>query len=281
MRTTAVWMFVATLVLGGAALVYAAGPTSGEPAVSAASAAPAQTNSPAKSSSATTANGDSVKAPPEVEKAMQMPEGDDRIKALSSAASDWAKKNPPAALAWYFQLPKGLPEKLFIPVLCANPQVSADWLIQNNKTGVNNGNLHGVLVTWGRVDPAAATAWVQKVQIAAKDVRSTAFFSVADGYARRNPKDAGAWAEKVEAKEDRFDAIRGVAMMWGRGNVTTSADWIKQLKPEEMKVAIKTITGEWWMTKLKSPGATTKAEAVKPWLDQFPLSDKEKEELLK
>jgi len=274
MRTTAIWMFVATMVLFGASLAYAAGTSSGT-AATAASAAPAKSSSPAAK-----ANGDTVKTPPEVEKALQMPEGDDQTKALIAATTDWTKKDPAAALTWSSQLPKNICEKVFVPVLLVNPPASADWMIQHNNTGYNNNHLHGVLVTWGRTDPAAAAAWCQKTKMEDKEVRRTAWFSVADGMARKNLKDAGAWAEKVEANEDRLAAIGGVAMMWGRGNVTTAAPWIKQLKPEEMKAAIATIAKDWHMTKLKSQG-TTKAEAVKPWLDQFPLSDKEKEELLK
>ena len=69
-------------------------------------------------------------------------------------------------------------------------------------------------------------------------------------------------------------------MLWGRGDVDGVAGWMKQLKPDEMKFAAKVVASGWHLTKLKTPSATTKADAVKPWLNQFPFSDKEKEDIL-
>jgi hypothetical protein len=49
-----------------------------------------QTNAP----SSVIGNANVSQVPPEVEKALQMPEGPDRIKALTSAGRNWAQKDP-------------------------------------------------------------------------------------------------------------------------------------------------------------------------------------------
>jgi len=226
---------------------------------------------------AATQNTGSGKMPPEVEKAMKMPEGSEQATALVAAAKEWAKKEPAAAVAWAFQLPPALSAKVVTPVALVNPPVSADWFIQQGEKA--KGNLHGLLLGWTAADPTAAEAWCMK---APKNVRYLAFFSVADGLVRKDRTSGPAWVEKLkgEAEEDRFAAIHGVAMLWGRGDIDAAAVWMKQLKPDEMKFAAKVAVGYTLTAKLKAQGVT-KDDAAKAWLKQFPFSDKEKEDILK
>ena len=46
--------------------------------------------------------------PPEVQKALELPKGDEKTKALLAAAGEWAKKDSTAALAWSQQLPRDI-----------------------------------------------------------------------------------------------------------------------------------------------------------------------------
>ena len=237
----------------------------------------AQTPKPMTSPAATQNTG-SGKTPPEVEKALATPESPEQVKALVEAAKEWAKKEPAAAVAWAFQLPPALSAKVCSPVALVNPPVSAEFFIQQNEKG--KGNLHGLILGWTPADPTAAEAWCMK---APKSVRYLAFFTFADALARKDRTSGPAWVEKLKAaaEEDRFAAIHGVAMIWGRGDADSVAVWMKQLKPDEMKFAAKVvISGYAYNAKLKSLGAT-KDDAIKAWLKQFPFSDQENEAILK
>jgi len=132
-------------------------------------------------------------------------------------------------------------------------------------------------VAWGKSDPASATAWcLQTPPIA----RHLAFFSVADGWCRKDPPSAGAWAVKVESPDDRLYAIQGVAMLWGRGNLDAATPWVKQLKPDDMKIAAQTIAADWRLNKL-TPDETKNGFTPKQWLAQLPLSEPDQEAVLK
>src|SRR5262245_3815427 len=100
--------------------------------------------------------------PPDVQKAMQLPKGDEKTKTLSAAAAEWAKKDPTAALAWSQQLPRDIPFSVGAGVVAAcalsNGKASADWALQHSRPP-EFGPLHGLLYVWSsRGDPGAAAA---------------------------------------------------------------------------------------------------------------------------
>src|SRR5262249_44214108 len=90
-------------------------------------------------------------APPEVEKAMRMPEGKEKSAALGAAMKAWAKKDATAGLAWALALSprvygqvKG---SLGMFGQGANPASSADWLVQKGSPTALDA-LHGMLLSW-------------------------------------------------------------------------------------------------------------------------------------
>lgn len=219
--------------------------------------------------------------PVEIEKAQQLPKGDEQTNALCAAATEWAKKDPAAALAWAAHLPRDFPFAVHVAVTntCAlnSGKVAADWMVQNGKAP-NYGDLHGLLYVWSwKGDAPSAAAWCAQAPKSARDI---AFFSVGDGWYLKDQPAASEWATKLESDDDRHSAIRGIALKWGRSNIPAATVWIKKLKPDEILVAARAISNDWKATKFNKAGARDEA-AIKEWLEPFPLSAAEKEELLK
>jgi hypothetical protein len=219
--------------------------------------------------------------PPDVQKALQLPKGDEKTKGLLAAAVEWAKKDPTAALAWSQQLPRDTPFSVSAGVVAAcalaNGKASADWAVQHSRPP-EFGPLHGLLFVWSsRGDPAAAAAWCAE---APKYARYISFFSVGDGWYLKDQPAASHWAVKLESADDRHAAIHGIALKWGRANIPAATVWIKQLKGEDLKVAVKAIAGDWRANKFNNGSNARNEAAMKEWLDSLSLSDADETEVL-
>ena len=217
--------------------------------------------------------------PPDVQKAMQLPKGGERTKAILAAAGEWAKKDPTAALAWSQQLPRDTPFSVSAGVVAAcalaNGKASADWAVQHSRPP-EFGPLHGLLYVWSsKGDPAAAAAWCAE---APKNARYISFFSVGDGWYLKDQAAVCSWAAKLESADDRHGAIHGIALKWGRANIPAASVWIRQLKGDDLKVAVKAIAGDWRANKFNNGSNARNEAAMKEWLDSFPLSDADKTE---
>ncbi|HEY3319232.1 MAG TPA: hypothetical protein VGP72_02005 [Planctomycetota bacterium] len=216
--------------------------------------------------------------PAEVERAMRLPVGAERTKALQSAAQGWAQNHPAAVLSWLHQLPRNQQGiGLNVVGVCArtNGKVSADWSINKGA----NAWLHQLLVGWAVADPRAAEAWCVQTAIP-KEVRFLAFASVGDGACRKDPPLAAAWAAKLEANEDRLAAISGVALLWGRANMAAATVWVKQLQPLEAQIAARTVVADWKANKFHTQEGAKDTVAIRAFLEQLALSGKEKNQVL-
>lgn len=219
--------------------------------------------------------------PPEVQKALQLPKGDEKTKTLSAAAVEWAKKDPAAALAWSQQLPRDIPFSVSSGVVSAcalaDGKASAEWAVQHSRPP-DFGPLHGLLYVWSsKGDPAAAAKWCAE---APKNARYISFFSVGDGWYLKDQPAVCAWAAALESADDRHAAIHGIALKWGRANIPAASVWVKQLKGDDLKVAVRAIAGDWRANKFNNGSNARNEAAMKEWLDSFPLSDTDKTEAL-
>jgi len=226
-------------------------------------------------------NAAAATVPAEIETALQLPKGADQTKALTSAATEWAKKDPVAALSWAMHLPRDFPAGVHGAVVntCAinSGKVTADWMVQTYKAP-SFGELHGVLYIWSwKGDTQSAAAWCAQAPKSARDI---AFFSVGDGWFLKDQPAASEWATKLESDDDRHSAIRGISLKWGRANIPAATGWIKKLKPDEIQVAARTLLNDWTQNKFKKDGARDEA-AIKDWIEQLPLTAPEKEDLLR
>ena len=78
--------------------------------------------------------------------------------------------------------------------------------------------------------------------------------------------------------DDRHAAIHGIALKWGRANIPAATVWIKQLKGDDLKVAVKAIAGDWRANKFNNGSNARNEAAMKEWLDSLSLSDADKTE---
>ena len=237
----------------------------------------AQTNPPG-ASPATTAGANGEQIPPDLEKVWQMPESPERTKAVRIAAREWATKDPVAVLSWAVKLPSPIKDQVgqAIPSVCAqtNGKASADWSLQKG----SNAWLHQLLFYWAAINPSAAAEWCVQ---APKGIRCLAYFSVGDGWGMKDPTGAEGWAVKLESPDDRLSAIRGVALRRAREKDTpTLGTWLKSLKSEEIIVGAKSVVWDWPANSFNN-GGVKNDEAIKEWLGQLPLSDSQKEDILK
>jgi len=222
-------------------------------------------------------------APPEVEKAMQMPEGKEKNAALGAAMKAWAQKDATAGLAWALPLPPRVYGQvrgsLGMFGQGANPANSADWLVQQASPTALDA-LHGVLLSWTLKDPVSASAWCVGLQSKDAKARKVSFFSVADGLCRKKPESATAWVAQLQLGDDRLAAVEGTAIIWARGDIVAATGWIKTLSPSEVKRAAQTVVSVWRFAKgtSKSPNTWT---SVQEWIDQMPLSPADKDYVLK
>jgi hypothetical protein len=216
----------------------------------------------------------------DVEAALLMPAGLQQNKALAAAATNWAKRDPTGALAWLLQSPPDIFPKMVGTVAGAcgqtNGKACADLLVQNG-TAKAWTVMHPLLVSWGKTDPASATAWCPSTPPL---IHYLAFFSVADGYCRKDAPTAAAWAAQVQPPEDRGYAIQGVALLWGRANLDAATPWVKGLPPEDMKTAATTIAKDWHLNKL-TDAEKQSALTAQQWLVQLPLSAADQDAILK
>jgi hypothetical protein len=222
-------------------------------------------------------------APPEVEKAMQMPEGKEKNAALDAALKAWAQKDATAGLAWALALPprtygqvKG---NLAVFSQSADPASSADWLVQQGSPPALDA-LHGVLLRWTANDAASASAWCVGLKSKDAKARNMSFFSVADGLCRKKAATATAWVAQLPPGDDRVAAVEGTVIIWARGDIVAATDWIKTLDAPEKKKAAQTVAAVWRFAKgtSKTPNPWQNAEV---WMDQLPLSAADKEYVLK
>jgi hypothetical protein len=227
--------------------------------------------------------GPKTSAPPEVEKAMQMPEGKEKNAALGAAMKAWAQKDATAGLAWALALSPPqygqVRGSLAVFAQGAKPASSADWLVQQGSPTALDA-LHGMLISWAVNDADSASAWC--VGLKAKDAkaRSVSFFSVADGLCRKKAEAATAWVAQLQPGDDRLAAVEGTTIIWARGDIVAATGWIKTLSAAEVKRAAQTVVSVWRFAKgtSKSPNMW---QNVQEWLDQLPLSAAEKDYVLK
>jgi len=180
-----------------------------------------------------------IKVPPEIEKAMQMPTGKGREKVLNPAIVEWAKQDPTAALAWALELPASLNAvHLFTLARCgeAHGKVSADWLLQRKAYS----KLHFVLCWWSQLDPSPALEWCMQ---APDEARHLSFASLANGWTYKDPKEATAGFMKLKSMDDQCSMAYGICKAWiwstrGHPELTSAATtWALALEPKEVRLA--------------------------------------------
>ena len=252
--------------------------------------------------------------------AMQMPEGMEREKAVIPSAMEWVKKDPIPALAWAHKLPLSFKKvRESVNVCCGEThgEIGAKWVIQKKQYGSLHKVLHGWATTdpsgaiewskqapedvrhiafcslgdtWSYKDPSVGTTLFLKVT--SQEDRQSLAYGICKGWTWALPQDAPAataWAMGIKSKEERMAALYGIGQGWSRYYLLETTAWIKTLKNKEDVRAtaygvVKLIqTGMAEIQKTTGrvkDAAHYKADYAKEWLDQLPLSDSEKTDIL-
>jgi hypothetical protein len=250
------------------------------PQVWAADAGPAS-SAAAASSAKTAVSASSSAIPAAVQKALELPEGGERTKAMIAAAVEWQKKDPQAALAWAVGLPKGQSNYQTLNRVAQawgnrDPKAALEGAMSLEPKGGNlaMSALHLIVTAWARADPQAALAWAEKQTRA--DLHRTAYFSVADGWAQKDPPPAADWAAKLADDNDRHLTVGEVAHGWVWTpsfvkNPEAAMAWVEELQAGELKMAAGSI----------AEGVARKdAPKAKAWVEGLPLTDAEKAEII-
>ena len=253
--------------------------------------------------------------PPEIERVMQMPEGKERLDVISAASPEWCKNDPTTALAWAHQPKVIYKEYLNIIGNCGkiHGKLTADWCVQNRQYIT----LHKSLSSWVAVDRSAAAEWCLQTP---DEVRHIAFSSLGYFWGGKDPLAAAGWASELKSLEDRRSMAYGIGSGWtaprnGVVDFSGATTWALGLKSQEERLsAIYGIgSGQWgvqefpaftsWVKTLKGKeelrvaalvginkipkgsildksGKDDAPASARAWLDQLPLSDSDKTEIL-
>ncbi len=165
--------------------------------------------------------------------------------AAGVIATEWAKLDPDAALAW------------------------ANGLTGNNQTGA----LRSIISELAGTDPTKAAEIASKLpgdeqaraygdiaeKLASKDfasaetfinglpaeVRDRALSDALEVLARTDPQAAAAKLRDMTAGEDRDRAISGIAEGWARQDPAAAAAWLSQQTTEDMDDAVRSVVSAW------------------------------------
>lgn len=236
--------------------------------------------------------------PPEfakaIDAAMQLPVGEERLKAFLKVGLDWSNKEPIAAMSWASKLKRELfPPS---PTLQVPMKVSyalgkgkcvrsvADWFISPQCDACERLHwFYDLIQMWGEVDPDAALAWaLQMPKATDADSRFRCFMALGNSCIAKVKKsgealDACELFAKIASEDDRLGAVMGAATKGT--DLPAATAWIKKLEPREARLAA-TVFVQQQGKLFKSDGKRDEG-AIRKWLDQLPLSDSDKQDVLK
>lgn len=172
-----------------------------------------------------------------------------REQGLRFIASEWAKREPLAALAQAGAIPGAYDRKIFLETALGtftqtNPQQAALWLASQPPSPDNERLMNGVLAAWTAYQPWQAAQWVTTLGSRPQQVRSIT--TMAETWAKVDPDGAADWLGTLRDVALRDAAVEGAARFWMRSNPAAAAQWaagiVDRSKREQ---SIKQIVREW------------------------------------
>lgn len=167
----------------------------------------------------------------------------------SSVASEWAKQNPAAALAWAKGLPDAMRgdamEQALTEMTSQNPQSAIDYVLAMEAGDDRTRMIDEVASQYGRMDPAKALDWAQSLS---GEDKTVARREVLESWARSSPSEAAAYVDSMDA-ETRTANIRSVSESWSWNDPGAAAAWVNTQPQSETKTeATREIIGNWMRT---------------------------------
>ncbi|MBM4038830.1 MAG: hypothetical protein FJ290_09975 [Planctomycetes bacterium] len=164
--------------------------------------------------------------------------------AIDGVAAAWAATDPKAALDYYAKAGGGTGDALpaLARALAKRAAPAALELVGQAKRLVLKSHIiHEVAIELAGRDPEAA-ARLAETWAGVTDYysyRAAAASAAAAAWAGKDPKQAAAWAAKLEPTRDRLDALRAVAAAWAKRSPDVAFAWANALPcPQEAAHAL-------------------------------------------
>jgi hypothetical protein len=165
--------------------------------------------------------------------------------AASVIATEWAKLDPDAALAWANGLTgenqTGALRSIISELAGTDPTKAAQ--IASTLSGDEQARAYGdIAEKMASKDFASAEAFIQGLPAEARDRAMSEALNV---LARTDPQAAAAKVANLAAGRDRDRAIEGVAEGWARQDPAAAAAWVSQQQTEDMDDAMRPVIAAW------------------------------------
>ena len=165
--------------------------------------------------------------------------------AASQIASEWARQDPDAALAWA----KGLDGRdassaiggIFRQVAGEDPAKAAQMALTLDDEE-RAGAYRSIAREWGKQDWSAAESWISGLPSGEQDAARA---QAIRGLAGENPALAAQKVASLAEGDGRSEAIRSVAENWSQRDPAAAADWLVQQQGEEISRSMRDVMSNW------------------------------------
>jgi len=215
-----------------------------------------------------------IVVPADVQAAMKMPDGPDKLTALAAAIAPWAKTRPVDAMTWSDQIPTSRLQHLGLQT------ATVAWLETDEKATINWGlnhadgiEQHFIFGNYCSKYKQAAAEWIlQQPQHNAEEVGVAFEAWCCHPYDLKAAQTASDWLLKQKpSKEDAVGALHFVAAGMAWNSPPYAAAWVMQLPVELPRMEAAQHVANIWSRKI--PADIPKIQA---WITQLPLSADEK-----
>ena len=195
--------------------------------------------------------------------------GDDWMlrRTAGSLASEWAKQDSDAALAWATGLPdevKGDAMNNIVEQLTSQDPLEAAKVAMGFEGEQRERSMRTIADQWSRNEPEDAVKWAESLTIEGK---TEAIEEAVENWVRKDTDAAVAYMDNMDQGE-RDDIMKEVVEQWGRKGAESqpaAADWVAAQPEGKGKVdATGEIVGQWMRSD---------AEAASTWLGEQPEGD--------
>ena len=170
-----------------------------------------------------------------------------RQNAIDELCSHWADTDGPAALAWAQSLPSGAEQ------IAAINKVISNWALKDPQAALQSTNQYPVLTgdvfaeiakAWSRSDLNAATNWVGSLPDGEK--KDAALLSLASSTEERAPKLAAQFCTLLTTSQPPKEVIQDIASSLAREDLSSAVEWACNLKDDATSQAALSALSESW-----------------------------------
>ncbi|KAB2638996.1 MAG: hypothetical protein DVB26_07340 [Verrucomicrobia bacterium] len=164
----------------------------------------------------------------------------------STIATEWARQDPAAAMAWAASLTgneKGSAMTSVIGEVANTDPLKAAAMVAGMDAASQSGANEDIARKWGSQNFTAAEAWVHSLPA---DQQSAAMASAIAGLSKDNPQLAAEKAAALPAGDDRNSAVSTLAQNWSRQDPQAAAAWlVAQNDPAAASGAMREVMPNW------------------------------------